>query len=77
MALNKNIKTFVIDVSFLKLRITIHPVKQAYLTLLVVEKVTILAEYLDFADVFSKKLANVLLKQIRANKHVIKLKEDK
>ena len=34
-------------------------------------------EYLDFADVFLEKSANVLLKQTTANEHMIELEEGK
>lgn len=45
--------------------------------LLLVEKVTIFAEYLNFGDIFLKKLAEVLAKWTRVNKHSIKLEESK
>ena len=41
------------------------------------EKVTVLAKYLDFADVFLKKSAEVLLEQTKINKYAIKLKKSK
>ena len=37
------------------------------------EKVTVLAEYLDFADVSLEKLANILPEQTGVNEHAIKL----
>lgn len=37
------------------------------------EKIIILANYLDFADVFSKRLAVKLLKQKKINEHAINL----
>lgn len=39
--------------------------------------VTILAEYLDFVDVFSKKFALVLLKYTKINTYAIDLEEGK
>ena len=60
MALNENIKTFVIHVSFLKSKIIIHLARKAQMALLLAKKVIILAKYLDFANVFLKKVANVL-----------------
>ena len=64
-------------VSSLGLRITIHLAKKIQMALLLAKKVTVLAKYSDFADVFSKKSANVLLKQTKANKHAIKLEKSK
>lgn len=73
--LNENIEAFMVYVSLLKLKINIYPAKKAYLALLFIKKVTISAKYLDFADIFLNKLANVLLKQIDANKYATKLKK--
>ena len=52
-ALDENIKAFVIHISSLSLRlkIIIHLAK----------KVSVLAKYSDFANVFSEKSANILL----------------
>ena len=47
------------------------------MALLLAKRVTILAEYLNFADVFLEKSANKLPKQIRASEHAIKLEEGK
>ena len=77
MVLDKKIKAFVIYVSSLKLRITIHLARKTQITLLLAKKVTIPAKYTDFADVFSKKSANVFSKQIRANEPAIKLEQAK
>ena len=56
---------------------TIHPARKAQLALLLAEKVTVPTEYLDFTDVFLEKSANILLEQIGANEHIIKLEKDK
>ena len=61
--LDENIKAFLIYVSSLGLRITIYPVKKAQIAFVLAKKVTVLAEYLDFANVFLEKSVNVLLKQ--------------
>ena len=45
--------------------------------MLLAKELSVPAKYLDFADVFSKKLANVFLEQTRANEHVIELEEGK
>ena len=47
-------------ISFLGSKITIHPAREAQMALLLVEKVTVLAKYLDFTDVFSEKSADIL-----------------
>lgn len=38
------------------------------------EKITILAKYLDYSNIFSKELAAELLKHFDINKHLINLK---
>ena len=76
-ALNENFEAFVMHVSFLRLRMSIHLARKAQLALLLIKEVIVPVEYLDFADVFSEKSANVLPKQIGANEHVIKLEEGK
>ena len=79
MALDENINTFVVHVSFpnLKSKIIIDLAKKAWMALLVSEKVTVLTKYLDLAYVFLEKSAIVFQKQTRANEHVIKLKKAK
>lgn len=37
--------------------------------------ITILAEYLNFADIFSKKSATILLEYIKVNTHTIDLEK--
>ena len=75
--LNKNIKTFVVYVSFQGLTINIHLVRQTQMVLLLVEKITVAAEYLDFANVFLEKLANVLSEQTGVNKYAIEWEKSK
>ena len=55
----------------------IYPAKKAQFALLLTKEVTMLTEYLDFADVFLGKLANVLAEQTGANEHAIELKKSK
>ena len=57
--------------------IKIHLVKKVQIVLLLAKKVTILAKYLDFANIFSIKLAKVLPKQTRINKYAIKSVDNK
>ena len=77
--LNGNIKDFVVNVSFLslKLRMTIYLATKIQIALLLVKKVIILVEYLDFGDVFLEKSANILLEQNKTNKYAIKLEKGK
>ena len=77
--LDENIEVFVVYVSFLSLRskMTIHPAWEAQIALLLTKKITVPAKYLDFADVFSKKSAEVLPKYTGINKHAIELEDDK
>ena len=56
---------------------TIHPVREAQLVLLLAEKVAVPVKYSDFADVFSEKSANVLPERTGANEHAIELEEGK
>ena len=75
--LDENIEAFVVHVSSLSLvsKMTIHPARKAQIALLLAKKVTVLAKYSDFADVFSKKSAEILSKCIGINKHAIELKD--
>ena len=75
-ALDENFEAFVMHISSLGLRMTIHLARAAQLPLLLVKKVTMPTEYSDFADVFLEKSANVLPEQTKANKHTIKLEKD-
>ena len=64
-------------ISSLQAKIIIYLAKKAYMTLLLAKKVIIPGKYLDFADVFLEKSANVLLEQTGVNEHAIKLKKSK
>lgn len=75
--LNKNIKTFIIRISSLAVKITIYLVKKVLISLLLVKEITILIEYPDFVNVFSKKLTKMLFKYIRTNRYIMKLKDSK
>ena len=65
--LNENIEAFVLHLSFLGSRINIYLVRKAQLALLLTTKVTVPTEYLNFADVFLEKSANVLPERIGVN----------
>ena len=72
-ALDKHIEAFVVHVSFpgLESKMTIHPARKAQIALLLAEKVPVPIKSLDFADVFSKKSAEVLSEHTGINEHVI------
>ena len=78
-ALDKNIEAFVVYVSFLSIRskMTIYLARKAEIASLLAEKITVPAEYSDFAKIFSKKSAKVFSKCTGINKYTIELKDDK
>ena len=55
----------------------IYLAKKTQIALLLVKKIIILAKYLDSANIFSKKLAKMLLEQTRANENTIILEKGK
>ena len=75
--MDENIKAFVVYISSFRSKITIYPVRKAQIALLLAKKVTILAKYSDFANVFLEELPNIFPEQIRINDHAIKLEEGK
>ena len=76
-ALDENVEIFVVYVSSLGLKMSILPVKKAQLVLLLTKKVTVPAEYLDFADVFLEKSTKVFLEGTKVNEHAIELEKGK
>ena len=58
-------------------KMMIHPAWKAQIAFLLAKEVTVLAKYLDFADVFSKESAELLPKYTGINEHAIKLENDK
>lgn len=77
MALNNNIKTFLLYISSVAAIMIIYLAKKALIFSLLVNKVVILAEHLDFPNIFSKYLTKILLKCTRANEYVIQLEKSK
>ena len=77
VTLDENVEDFVMHVSSLRSRMTIHPAREAQLALLLAKQVTVPTKYSDFADVFLEKSANVLLELTGANEHLIKLEKGK
>lgn len=56
-SLNPANKVFVIYIVYLKAIMSIYPAWETQISLLLIEKVTVLEIYLDFTNVFSKKSA--------------------
>ena len=73
--MDKNIKAFIVYVSSLEPKMTIYPARKVQIALLLAKNVTILAKYLDFADIFLKESTNILLEQAVGNEHVIELEQ--
>ena len=76
-ALAPDKEAFVIYVAYLGAKISIDPAREAQMALLLAEEISVLKEYADFSDVFSKKLVVVLLKRSDINKHAITLETGK
>lgn len=74
-----NQEAFVIYVATLSSEMAIYSARQAQIASLKVRDalVTVPAEYLDFANIFSEKLAVVLLGHIEINNHAINLEKGK
>ena len=79
MSLDENIEVFIVYISSLSLKskITIYLSKKAQIALLLAKKITVLAKYLDFANVFFKELTKMLLEYTKINEHIIKLVDGK
>ena len=75
--MNKKSETFVVYVAFLNLTSGIYPDKAAQIASLVIEKVRIPDEYLDFANVFSEDKALVLSERTELNEYAIDLEDGK
>ena len=71
-ALAENVEAFVVHAASFISKMTIHLAWEAQIALLLAKKVTVLAEYIDFVDIFSKALAKVLSERTDINEHVIK-----
>lgn len=67
-------KAVVIQMAYLKSRISIHLACKTQIALLITEKIDISKEYSDFSNIFSKESVIVLFDHLDKNKHVIKLK---
>ena len=77
VALDKNIEVFIVYIALFILKMTIYLACKAQMTLFISKEVTVLVEYTDFANIFSKTLAAMLSKRLGINKHIIKLVDGK
>ena len=55
---------------------TIYPAYKAQIVLFIAKKITVLAKYTDFSNIFLKELAEILPERISINKYAIKLEDD-
>lgn len=70
-------KAFIMHMPYLKAKISISQAEKGLIAVLLAKKITLLDEYLDFADVFSKKLTTKLPKHFIINKYAFYLKSSK
>ena len=75
--MNKNSKAFIVYITFFNSEITIYLARKAQIALPLAKKVIVLAEYSDFANLFSKKSADIFLERNKVNEQAIKLDKDK
>ena len=75
--MDENIKAYVVYVSFLELKMTIHLVREVQMILLLAEEVIVSAKYSDFANVFLEESANISSKRKKVKKYAIKLEKSK
>lgn len=76
MAFNKSIEAFIVYINSLIAKMTIFLARKIQISLLLLEKVNIPAQYLNFANMYLKKLAKVLPKYNKINKYAIKLEKN-
>ena len=78
-ALNPDHEAFVVHVATFFSSIELHQDREVQIATLIADKapITILAEYSDFKEVFSKKSATVLPEHTQINTHAINQEEDK
>lgn len=61
-ALDLDKEAFVVHMAYLEAKIWIHLAQEAQVGLLLTEKITVPDDYLNYTDIFSKKLAAKLSK---------------
>lgn len=74
MALNENVKALVRYIAYLKVELPIYLACKAQIILLLLEKIIVPAEYLDFVNVLSKKFTIKLFKYFNIYEYTISLK---
>ena len=75
--LDENVKAFVVYMASFTLKMLIYPARKTQIALFMAKRVTVTAEYLNFANVFSKDWVKVLSKRTGINKHTINLEDSK
>lgn len=73
IALDENIDVFIVHLAYLNTEIFLDLTQKAQIALLIAKKVFILVKYLDFRDIFPKKLAAKLFECFDINKYLINL----
>ena len=61
MALDENFEAFIVYMALFISKIIIHLVCKALMALFIIEKIFVLAKYADFANIFLKKVAKIML----------------
>lgn len=74
MSLDENTKAFLAHISDFPGRMIIYLAKKIQIFFLLVDKLIILAEYLDFMNIYLKKLEKIFIQYIAVIKYVIMLK---
>ena len=74
--LNKNIKAFIVYITFFSLKL-IYLAEKSKISLFFIVKIRFLAKYLSFIDVFSKKSVKKLLEYLTIYEYTIIGKENK
>lgn len=76
--MNEGVEAFVVHVnSGSKRSMIIHSAQEAHMALLLSKEVTVPMEYADFADIYSKKLAEMLPERTSINEYTVKSDDSK
>lgn len=63
--------------AYLDTKMLFYPAQVAQIALIIIKKITILTKYLNFINIFSKKIVMKPFKHFNINKHLMDLKPDK
>ena len=74
--LDKNIKVFIVYITFLNLK-SIYLTWKTQIGLLLTKKIIVLAKYLDFIEIYLKKWVKELFEYLDINKYAIDLEKNK